>query len=85
MLARTLDVQVPLGRHHNSSRRRRTLNLLSQVQSRVQRERARTLKVQMPLQKNVVLGSKSHVQRTFKIVSLGSCHKGERSWQSVYV
>ncbi len=85
ILTRTLHVQVPLGRRHNRSRRRRTLKLFRQVQSRVQRERARTLKVQMPLQKIVVLGSKSHVRRTFKIVSLGLCHKGERSWQSVYV
>jgi hypothetical protein len=74
MLARTLRAQMPLGLHRNNNHRSHTLELFRQGQ----RNRARTLKVQMAAQKNVVLSSKSLVQRTFKIVSLGSCHKGER-------
>jgi hypothetical protein len=58
MLARTLHAQVPLGLHRNNSHRSHTLELLRQGQ----RNRARTLKVQMPPQKNVVLCSKSLVQ-----------------------
>jgi hypothetical protein len=81
MLARTLHAQVPLGLHRNNNHRSHTLELFRQGQ----RNRARTLKVQMPLQKNVVLCSKSLVQRTFRIVSVGSCHKGERRWQPIHV
>lgn len=80
MLARTLHAQVPLGLHRNNHRSH-TLELFRQGQ----RNHARTLKVQMPLRKNVVLCSKSLVQRTFRIVSIGSCHKGERRWQPIYV
>ena len=81
MLAWTLHAQVPLGRHRNNNHRSHTLELFRQSQ----RNRARTLKDQMPPQKNAVLCSKSLVQRTFKIVSLGSCHKGERRWQPIQV
>jgi hypothetical protein len=78
MLARTLHAQVPLGLHRNNNQRSHTLELFRQGQ----RNRART---QMPPQKNVLPCSKSLVQRIFKIVSLGSCHKGERRWQPIYV
>ena len=81
MPARTLHAQMPLGLHCNSNHRRHAVELFRQRQ----RNLARTLKVQMPPPKNVVLCSKSHVQRTFKIVSTGSCHKGERRWQFIYV
>lgn|SRR6266850_75800 len=49
----------------------------------VQRNHAR---IQMsPHQKNAARCSKSRVRRTSSIASRGSCHKGERSWQLIYV
>ena len=51
MPARTLHAQMPLGLHRDNKQRSHNLELFRQGQ----RNRARTFRVQMPPQKNVVL------------------------------
>lgn len=80
VLARTLHDQVPLGFHHKRGSRP-----LLELLHRVRRDGVRTLKVQIPSPKSVVLSSKRHVQRTSSIASPGSCHKGETNWKPIYV